>query len=152
MLNVRDAVSGDAGAIEELMVELDHFYGDTPTDTRQTRSERISTIVLGDGVQVAVAELDGVMVGLASFSFLWPAAGVTSSVFLKELYVRSSHRRHGIGRALMDHLAAVADKAGCSRVEWTTETGNNEARTFYASLGAAPVPEKIFYRWPVPRE
>ena len=35
--------------------------------------------------------------GMASYSFLWPAAGLTRSLYLKELYVAQDWQRQGIG-------------------------------------------------------
>jgi len=47
---------------------------------------------------------------------------------------------------LMRHLYEIALRNDCSRVEWTADEGNAEARRFYAELGA-PVNEfKLFYR------
>jgi GNAT superfamily N-acetyltransferase len=56
-------------------------------------------------------------VGFASYSFLWPAAGLTQSLYLKELFVTAKARRQGVGQALMERLIDIAKKAGCSRVE-----------------------------------
>ena len=47
---------------------------------------------------------DGVLAGFASYSFLWPAVGLTASLYLKELYVAASRQRHGVGTLLMQGL------------------------------------------------
>jgi GNAT superfamily N-acetyltransferase len=93
-----------------------------------------------------VAVLDGAVAGLAAYSFLWPAAGVTRSLYLKELFVRAAARRHGIGGLLMRELRAVAAEHRCSRVEWTADTDQPEAQRFYAALGAEVLATKLFYR------
>ena len=90
--------------------------------------------------------LEGEVVGLAAYSFLWPAAGTTRSLYLKELFVLAAARRHGIGRLLMRELHAVAAEHRCSRVEWTADTDQPDAQRFYASLGAEPLATKLFYR------
>jgi GNAT superfamily N-acetyltransferase len=89
---------------------------------------------------------DDELVGLASYSFLWPAAGVTRSLYLKELYVAQARRRQGIGKLLMENLFAVATKHRCSRVEWTTDQESKEAQRFYAELGVPIHDDKLFYR------
>ena len=89
---------------------------------------------------------DGRVVGLASCSYLWPAAGTSRSLFLKELYVRTAARRTGVGRLLMREVFAAAVVTRCSRVEWQTELGNPVAREFYASLGAQVLDGKIAFR------
>lgn len=86
------------------------------------------------------------MVGFASYSFLWPAAGVTRSVFLKELYVVEASRRYGTGRLLINELCRIALETGCSRVEWHTDTDNPNAQRFYATLGVPVDDSKLFYR------
>jgi len=100
-----------------------------------------------------LARVDDDVVGVAAYSYLWPAAGVTSSIFLKdssiflkELYVRQANQRQGVGRALMRALCELAVKQGCSRVEWTTERDNAVAQGFYATLDAPVNPVKVFYR------
>ncbi|MFI9597889.1 GNAT family N-acetyltransferase [Nonomuraea sp. NPDC052265] len=85
-------------------------------------------------------------VGIASYSFLWPAEGLTRSLYLKELYVAESAQRRGVGTALMNALFDLAAKHECSRVEWTTDTGNSGAQHFYDELGQATLPTKLFYR------
>jgi GNAT superfamily N-acetyltransferase len=55
-------------------------------------------------------------------------------------------RRTGIGKLLMEGLYRIAADRGCSRVEWTTDTGNPLAQQFYESLGVKPLTAKIFYR------
>lgn len=67
-------------------------------------------------------------------------------MFLKELYVIEAARRTGVGNQLMRALFEVAMKHDCSRVEWQTETTNEEARAFYAKLGAPEFDGKVFYR------
>jgi GNAT superfamily N-acetyltransferase len=86
------------------------------------------------------------MVGFAAYSFLWPAIGLTRSLYLKELYVSGAARKKGIGRVLMQRLYQIAAKNECSRVEWTTDRDNVDAQRFYAQLGVPVKESKLFYR------
>ena len=83
---------------------------------------------------------------MAAYSFLWPAAGLTRSLYLKELYIGEGYRRRGAGRLLMQALFEVAGQHGCSRVEWTTDSGNAGAQAFYEMLRLPRHPSKVFYR------
>ncbi len=75
-----------------------------------------------------------------------PAAGVSRSLYLKELYVVEDSRQQGIGRLMMGELSRVAVEHGCSRAEWTADTDNPVAQRFYAELGVPANDSKIFYR------
>ncbi|MCW2930689.1 MAG: putative acetyltransferase [Actinomycetia bacterium] len=71
---------------------------------------------------------------------------MTTSLYLKELYVPSAYRRAGVGKLLMDRLRAIAVARGCTRLEWTTDMSNGGAHSFYEFLGAEPLETKLFYR------
>ncbi|MEV8419626.1 GNAT family N-acetyltransferase [Streptomyces niveus] len=96
---------------------------------------------------ILVEDEAGDLVGLVAYSFLWSAAGPSHSLILKELYVRSTLRRQGVGARLMDELRALgAARPGYSRVEWMTDRDNPDARALYKSLGFGEFDGKIVYR------
>jgi GNAT superfamily N-acetyltransferase len=135
-------------ALAALMEELDRHYGVTEFEPIEQRVEQIRDALFGPvpaGAALLVWD-DDELVGLASYSFLWPAAGVTRSLYLKELYVAQARRRQGIGKLLMENLFTVAAKHGCSRVEWTTDQESKGAQRFYAELGVPVHDDKLFYR------
>jgi GNAT superfamily N-acetyltransferase len=131
--------------LAELLAERDRFYGVTRPDPDPAA---IADALFGPepAGRALVAVADGAVAGLAAYSFLWPAAGVTRSLYLKELFVRAAARRHGIGARLMRELHAVAVEHRCSRVEWTADTDQPDAQRFYAALGAEVLATKLFYR------
>jgi ribosomal protein S18 acetylase RimI-like enzyme len=148
MITIVNAESGDQDAIAMLCAELDGFYGDVPEGTPAERTAQVRDILFGDPpLAFALLAWDGdTLAGFASYSFLWPAAGLTSSLYLKELYVAEAYRRQGFGAMLMDGLYKIAAERGCSRVEWTTDQDNPDAQAFYEALGIKPNRSKIFYR------
>lgn len=148
MIRLAGAAPGDEAAIAALLAELDEFYGDPPEGAPAERAELVRAALLGDPpAAMALLAWDGpALAGFASYSFLWPAAGLTTSLYLKELYVAGSYRRTGTGKLLMEGLYRIAAERGCPRVEWTTDTSNPGAQAFYESLGVKPLPAKIFYR------
>lgn len=145
MVTIATATAADADTISVLLGEIEEYYGgqNTPGDLDQIRralfvSRPAATVLLArDGDQV---------VGMASYTFLWPAAGADTSLYLKELFVRETARRRGVAGALMQALQAAAVEAGCSRVEWTADSDNPPALAFYEALGAAKNGGKVFYR------
>jgi len=145
---VRPATPEDIADLVVLFEEMDRFYGAEAFDPEEVRREQIRSVLFGD-VPMAYALLAydaGEAVGFASYSFLWPAAGLTSSLYLKELYVSESRQRQGAGGALMAALIEIARKQGCSRVEWTTDRDNAGAQAFYDAAGHAVNDGKLFYR------
>lgn len=147
MITIAPARPEDAEKLADLMDELERFYGGTPSEPRDAQLAQIHDALFGEAPAgyVLLAWDGDKLAGFSSYSYLWPAAGFTRSLYLKELYIAQSHRRAGIGRLLMDELHTVARARGCSRVEWTTDAPNANAQAFYAALGA-PSASKIFYR------
>jgi GNAT superfamily N-acetyltransferase len=57
-------------------------------------------------------------------------------LYLEDIYVRPAHRRRGIGRALLRHLAQRCVAEGWTRFEWSVLDWNAPSIAFYKSLGA----------------
>ncbi|OKJ49460.1 cyclophane-containing RiPP N-acetyltransferase HaaN [Streptomyces sp. CB02115] len=140
----------DIVAVAELIEEIERFYGSTEIQPLEERHPQVEEALFGSpplASALLVKDGTGNLVGLAAYSFLWPAAGSSHSLFLKELYVRDTLRRQGVGARLMDELRALAvARSGCSRVEWMRDRDNPNARAFYKSLGFAEFDGKIVYR------
>ncbi len=138
----------DAPAMAELLAEMDRFYGDNVPAPMAERARQLSEAVFASppAAHVLLAWDGDQLAGLAAYSFLWPAAGLTSSVYVKELYVADRYRGQGTGTLLMRALFETAAKHRCSRVEWTTGRDNTGAQAFYRQLGVSAHPSKIFYR------
>jgi ribosomal protein S18 acetylase RimI-like enzyme len=148
-LTLRHAEPSDVKNVATMIEEIERYYGAT---TIQPFEERLAQVeqALFDTPPLAhcvLALADGELVGLAAYSFLWPAAGSTHSLFLKELYVRPDGRRLGTGTRLMREMRAIAAaRPGCGRMEWATDRDNADARAFYRSLGVAEFEGKVNYR------
>ena len=57
-------------------------------------------------------------------------------LYLEDLFVQPEFRGQGIGKALLLHLARLANERGCGRMEWAVLDWNQPAIEFYESLGA----------------
>lgn len=145
-MQIERATETDTETISVILGEVEAYYGgkDTPADKRQ-----IHAALFGDhpAATVLLARESNDVLGLASYSLLWPAAGAESSLYLKELYVREAARRRGIARELMAAVRAEATAAGCPRVEWTADRDNPAALALYEALGFQQDRGKAFYRW-----
>ncbi|QYD67135.1 GNAT family N-acetyltransferase [Paraburkholderia edwinii] len=61
----------------------------------------------------------------------WTAGDVC---YLQDLFVSPDARGGGIGRALIEHVYADAQRRGASRVHWLTHESNHSAMQLYGSL------------------
>ncbi|GAB2700101.1 GNAT family N-acetyltransferase [Kitasatospora kifunensis] len=144
-LDITPATTEDAQTIATVLGEIEEYYGG---DRIAPPTAEVVAALFGDwpAARVLLARDGDRVVGLASVSRLWPAAGADVSLYLKELYVREGHRRRGVARQLMDAVHAEARAAGCRRVEWTADRDNPPALDLYAALGIEPQRDKVFYR------
>ena len=138
----------DAAAIAVLLEEMDHFYGAAGTEPLGERLRQINEALFASppAAHALLAWDNARLAGFAAYSFLWPAVGLTRSLYLKELYVAGDYRYRGAGKMLMQAVLDVASKHECSRVEWTTDRDNSGAQAFYTTLGLPTEPSKVFYR------
>lgn len=148
MTVVTPAEPAHVDAIVALAEKMERFYGATEIEPRELRVRQINDAIFSNppSAYALLAWDADQLVGFAAYSFLWPAIGLTRSLYLKELYVNEVARRKGVGKLLMRNLYEVALKHDCSRVEWTTDQDNTEAQRFYAELGVPVNTSKIFYR------
>lgn len=146
---ITPACEEDNTVLVEIIEEVESYYGSTVIEPFDQRVTSLRECLFGDhpSAFVLLARDDGGLVlGMITYSFLWPAIGASRSLFLKELYVREPYRLQGVAQHLMKALLEVAAATKCSRVEWTTDRNNTQAQNFYRALGFPVCEEKLFYR------
>jgi ribosomal protein S18 acetylase RimI-like enzyme len=107
----------------------------------------VTTQFLGqDGHHLLIAYVDGQPAGFVSgVEMTHPDKG--TEMFLYELGVDAAFRRQGIGRALVDRLAALARQAGCDGMWTITDEDNEAARAAYEGAGAEPETDQVVEVW-----
>jgi GNAT superfamily N-acetyltransferase len=118
---LRDAVAGDAEVLRRTLFE-------------QRAAEAL------------LIESDGETVGYAITFTTFSSFECRSGVWIEDIYVRPEHRRGGIGRQVMEHIAALALERGHVRLEWCALDWNEPALRFYEGLGAEPLADWITHR------
>jgi hypothetical protein len=129
------------GLIRELAVfeQLEHLVVCTP--------DSIEPHLFGPrpAAEVVVAELpvDGApaVVGFALFFTNFSTFLGRPGLYLEDLYVKPAQRGLGIGKALLEHLGALAVERGCGRFEWSVLDWNENAIRFYERMGARLLPD-----------
>ena len=140
-------------SLVDLLGELHAYYNEGSCMPREmVRSHLIDNLLGADSpLRLVVAfEDDGQVLGLAAISLTYslvePAPEQCRHCQLKELYVRSSSRSLGVGRALMAWVAQYAADHGCRRIDWPVKATNAEGIAFYKELGAQQVVERLSFR------
>ena len=77
-----------------------------------------------------------VSAGFALFFTSYSTFLAQPGIFLEDLFVKPEFRGQGIGKALLLHVAGLASRRGCGRMEWAVLDWNQPAIDFYESLGA----------------
>ena len=88
-----------------------------------------------------LAFADDVPAGFALYFFNYSTFLARPGLYLEDLFVNPEYRGRGIGKALLLHLAKIANARGCGRMEWTVLDWNQPAIDFYESLGARRLKE-----------
>ena len=96
--------------------------------------------------EVVFAMAEGKEVGFALFFHNFSTFLGRSGLYLEDLFVLPQYRGRGYGRAILEHLAFLAAKRGCGRLEWWCLDWNQPSIDFYLSLGAEPMQDWTVYR------
>jgi GNAT superfamily N-acetyltransferase len=143
---IRKATSADARLILDFIMEL-AIYEKAPEQVVATVEDIEQSLFSPDAKASAlVCELDGVAVGYAVYFHSYSTWLGRNGIYLEDVYVTPGSRGHGCGKALLQHIAAIAVSSGCGRFEWSVLDWNRPAIDFYEALGAEPQSEWIRYR------
>lgn len=83
-----------------------------------------------------VAEVDGVLVGYATFGVEVSTWEASHFLHMDCLYLAEGARGAGVGARIMDEARALAADRGIRQVRWQTPQWNEGAIRFYDRLGA----------------
>ena len=135
---IRRAEERDAAAIAEMANALALLTAGRPG---QMTAEIVRRELIGDRrLSCLVADLEGEAVGYALWSAAYETAFATRGLYISDLYVRPSHRRAGVGHALMRTLARICRGDGGRFIWWAVSPENPTAQSFYDSIGAISDP------------
>jgi GNAT superfamily N-acetyltransferase len=125
------------GLIRELAVfeKLEHLVVATP--------EKLAPQLFGPrpAAEAVVGEVGGTVVAFALFFTNFSTFLAQPGLYLEDLYVQPAHRGTGLGKALLQHLGALAVERGCGRFEWSVLDWNANAIRFYEKMGATVMPD-----------
>ena len=105
----------------------------------EATEEKLRATLFGPrpAAECLLAFADGnIPAGFAIFFTNYSTFLAQPGLYLEDLFVSPEWRGRGIGKALLLHLAALANARGCGRMEWSVLDWNQPAIDFYESIGA----------------
>ena len=138
---LRPAAPADLPAIVGLIRELADF--EHLSHLVVVTPESLQPHLFGDkpAAEAVVAEVQGSVVAFALFFTNFSTFLGRPGLYLEDLYVQPAHRGAGLGKALLQHLGALAVERGCGRFEWSVLDWNENAIRFYEKMGATVMPD-----------
>lgn len=135
-LSIRPATPDDLPLIADLIRALADYE-------KLADAVRFDEATLGDKLfgarpyaEVVIGEIDGTAQGFALFFHNFSTFEGKPGIYLEDLFVRPDARGSGLGKALLQHLAALAVERDCARLEWSVLDWNTPSIGFYQALGA----------------
>ncbi len=145
-LSIRPAASGDEALVMsfiEALAEYEHLSHEV-----EANAADLGRDLFGDNPRVFcdIAEWDGQPAGFALWFYNYSTFRGRHGLYLEDLFVSPDFRGKGIGKALLQHLAARCTREGLGRFEWWVLDWNAPSIEFYKSQGA-----KMMDEWTVCR-
>jgi GNAT superfamily N-acetyltransferase len=137
MLSIRAATVKDAPLLAAMIRELAEF---------ERLSHELGATeegLLRDGFgahpkfRSVIAEWNAEPVGYALFFEFYSSFQGRAGLFLDDIFVRPAFRKHGIGKALIAHVARIAWEERYFCMRWEVLDWNKQAIDFYNNLGAS---------------
>jgi phosphinothricin acetyltransferase len=132
-MQIREATGDDAGAVAAI---FNQGVADRVAtfETREQTAQDAAEMIVSARV-LLVAEIDGAVVGWAKAARYADAHHYYDGVAEATLYVERSRRRGGIGRALLEALAAAGAPAGLHKLVGKVFTSNAPSIALLRELG-----------------
>ena len=145
-LTIRQAKPGDAGLVLAFIRKLAE-YEKLAHELVATEAD-IHEALFGAAQRCRcdLAFWDGKPAGFALWFYNFNTFRGTAGIYLEDLFVDSALRGHGIGKALLKHLAQRCAQEGLPRLQWSVLDWNMLSIDFYKSLGAETQDEWTVFR------
>ena len=136
MLAIRPATIADAPLLTKLIYELAEY--DRLSQEASVTEQDIARDGFGPRprFRAVIVEWDGQVAGYALFFEFYSTFQGRAGLFMDDIFVRPQFRKHGIGKALLGHVAGIAWQEGYFCMRWEVLDWNTPAIGFYSKLGA----------------
>ncbi len=133
---IRPARPEDAALILDLVRELADY--EKLSHEVQATEDMLGEALFGPAPRVFcdIVERHNEGVGFALWYYTFSTFRGRHGIYLEDLFVRPSHRGHGLGKLLLAHLARRCVSENLARLEWSVLDWNSPAIDFYKAQGA----------------
>ena len=145
-VQIRPATERDAAIILDMIKALADYEKLAHAVTATEQTIRDSLFGAHPAAEVVIASAGGEPAGFALFFHNYSTFLAQRGLYLEDLFVSPAFRGRGVGRALLERLAAIAVDRDCGRFEWSVLDWNEPAIGFYRKLGAVPMEEWTIFR------
>lgn len=128
MIDVRPPRPGDRARWEQLFRDYMRFY--ERSESQAVYDRAWDEFARDERMHALVACIDGEIVGIVHF-LVHANTSAPDVCYLQDLFTAEAARGRGVGRRLIEAVAARARERGCSRVYWMTQESNTVARALY---------------------
>ncbi|XP_055305621.1 uncharacterized protein LOC129570157 [Sitodiplosis mosellana] len=142
-ITIRKALKGDMPVVYELMkglaeymqvgsppaIHLDDLYRDGGFDG----GHAYFFVLLAEDSDHKNPDGSLAPVGYTMYSYIYCLGG--KSMFMRNMFVKPSHRLKGVGKLIFGELVKYAKETGCHRMEFLVPEWN-PAKEFYKKMGA----------------
>jgi len=137
----------DVPLIRALILELAEYERALPGEAPVTEKDLEKTLFgKRPAAEVLIAYLGKEPAGFALFFHNYSTWLGKRGIYLEDLFVRPSARKHGVGFALLQAIARVALERDCGRLDWSVLTWNQLAISFYKRIGAKHMDDWTTFR------
>ena len=127
---IRKAETADLVQVYGLIKELAIFENEPNEPTNPLKKFVEEGTCKNPRYHVIVADENGTIVGIALYYYGY-STWKGSMIYLDDLVVKETHRKHGIGKRLMDELMSIATEQKIKQVRWQVLDWNENAINFY---------------------
>ncbi len=140
-ISIRPAGPADAGIVfgfVRALAEYEKLSHEVEADEAM-----IAAALAGPNPRVFcdIAEWNGAPAGFALWFYNFSTFRGRHGIYLEDLFVDPALRGHGIGKALLVHLARRCVDEGLGRLEWAVLDWNAPSIAFYRAQGAVLMDE-----------
>lgn len=134
---IRDAQPNDSALILSYIEKLADY--ENRRDKVTITEARIRKDFFQYGFARAIfVETDGKTAGFAVYYFAYSTFAGRRSLFVEDIFIDEEYRHRGFAREIFSFLGTIAADTNCIRMEWDVLRWNENALSFYRSLGASP--------------